>query len=282
MKLAIATRRNQELAEIRDKIVAGERLDLDDGIALLECDDLLALGELADTARRLRGGSDEVFFVNNLYLNHTTICRVKCKFCAFARTSKQPDAEMWTIEDLVEKSLKIREYQEFTEIHMVGGENPHLDFSYYTDLTRALRVAMPDVHLKLFTASEIHHMTKLSGLTHEEVLKELIAAGLDTLPGGGAEVFAPRVRKIIAPGQGARLDLDRDAPHRARAGPEDALHDALRPRRDATRSASSTCSRCATSRTRRTASWRSSRCRSTPRTRSSSAAAGSTRPAWTT
>ncbi len=95
MKLAIATRRNQELAEIRDKIVAGERLDLDDGIALLECDDLLALGELADTARRLRGGSDEVFFVNNLYLNHTTICRVKCKFCAFARTSKQPDAEMW-------------------------------------------------------------------------------------------------------------------------------------------------------------------------------------------
>jgi aminodeoxyfutalosine synthase len=201
MKLAIATRRNQELAEIRDKIVAGERLDLDDGIALLECDDLLALGELADTARRLRGGSDEVFFVNNLYLNHTTICRVKCKFCAFARTSKQPDAEMWTIDDLVAKSLKIREYQEFTEIHMVGGENPHLDFSYYTDLTRALRIAMPDVHLKLFTASEIHHMTKLSGLTHEAVLKELIAAGLDTLPGGGAEVFAPRVRKIIAPGK---------------------------------------------------------------------------------
>jgi len=84
---------------------------------------------------------------------------------------------------------------------MVGGENPHLDFSYYTDLTRALREAMPDVHLKLFTASEIHHMTKLSGLTHEQVLRELIDAGLDTLPGGGAEVFSPRVRKIIAPGK---------------------------------------------------------------------------------
>jgi aminodeoxyfutalosine synthase len=201
MTLATATRRNQELAEIREKVLASERLDLDDGIALLESDDLLALGELADTARRLRGGTDDVFFVNNLYLNHTTICRVKCKFCAFARTSKQPDAEMWSIDDLVEKAVGIRAYQDFTEIHMVGGENPHLDFSYYTDLTAALRAAMPDVHLKLFTASEIHHMTKLSGLTHEQVLRELIDAGLDTLPGGGAEVFSPRVRKIIAPGK---------------------------------------------------------------------------------
>jgi aminodeoxyfutalosine synthase len=201
MTLAIATRRNQELAEIREKVLANERLDLDDGIALLECDDLLSLGELADTARRLRGGTDEVYFVNNLYLNHTTICRVKCKFCAFARTSKQDGAILWDIDDLVAHAVEVRERQDYTEIHMVGGENPHLDFSYYVDVTRALRTALPDVHLKLFTASEIHHMTKLSGLTHGEVLRELHAAGLDTLPGGGAEVFSPRVRKIIAPGK---------------------------------------------------------------------------------
>src|SRR3954451_20516396 len=80
------------LAEIREKVLANERLDFDDGVALLETDDLTGLGELADTARRLRGGGDEVFFVNNLYLNHTNVCRVKCKFCAFAMTGKQPQA----------------------------------------------------------------------------------------------------------------------------------------------------------------------------------------------
>ncbi len=190
-----------ELHPIREKVLAGERLDLDDGITLLESDDLLTLGELADTARRLRGGTDDVFFVNNLYLNHTTICRVKCKFCAFAKTSKQAGAVLWDIDDLVEHAVTLRRTQDYTEIHMVGGENPHLDLGYYVDVTRALRRALPDVHLKLFTASEIHHITKLSGLEHEEVLRELVAAGLDTLPGGGAEIFAPRVRKIIAPGK---------------------------------------------------------------------------------
>jgi aminodeoxyfutalosine synthase len=192
---------HRELAEIRDKVLAGERLSFDDGVALLECDDLLTVGQLADTARRVRGGGDEVYFVNNLYLNHTTICRVKCKFCAFARTSKQDGAILWDIDELVAHAVAVRETQDFTEIHMVGGENPHLDLDYYVDITRALRRALPDVHLKLFTASEIHHITKLSGLTHEEVLRELISAGLDTLPGGGAEVFSPRVRKIIAPGK---------------------------------------------------------------------------------
>jgi aminodeoxyfutalosine synthase len=195
------TSQQSEIAVIRDKVVRGERLDLDDGVALLESNDLLALGELADTARRVRGGTNDVYFVNNLYLNQTTICRVKCKFCAFARTPRQEGAYTKTPTQLAAHALRVRETQPYTEIHMVGGENPHLDFDYYLDVTAALRAALPDVHLKLFTASEIHHMTKLSGFTHERVLRELIAAGLDTLPGGGAEVFAPRVRKIIAPGK---------------------------------------------------------------------------------
>src|SRR5262249_5840124 len=138
-----------ELLEIREKVIAGERLDLDDGVALLESHDLLALGELADLARRRRGGTDDVFFVNNLYLNHTTICRVKCKFCAFARTSKQEGAYLWDIDDLVAHAQKVREDQDFTEIHMVGGEHPGLDLSYYVDITRALKVGLPDVQLKL-------------------------------------------------------------------------------------------------------------------------------------
>ncbi len=189
------------LETIREKVEANERLDFEDGLALMESDDVLALGELADTARRRRGGSDEVFFVQNLYLNQTNVCRVKCKFCAFAVTQKQPGAYTYTADELVEDALRQRELTGFTEIHMVGGESPHVDFEYYVEIVRKLKQALPDVHLKCFTASEIHHMTTLSGLSHEEVLLELVKAGLGSLPGGGAEVFAERVRRLVAPGK---------------------------------------------------------------------------------
>jgi aminodeoxyfutalosine synthase len=193
--------RTDTLAPIREKVEAGERLDFDDGVTLLESDDLLALGALADLARELRGGGDEVYFVQNLYLNQTNVCRVKCKFCAFAVTQKQTGAYTHSAEELVEDALRQREATGFTEIHMVGGESPHVDFDYYVEIVRHLHTAMPDVHLKLFTASEIHHMTTLSGLSHEDVLRELRAAGLGSLPGGGAEVFADRVRRLVAPGK---------------------------------------------------------------------------------
>ena len=189
------------LESVREKVVAGERLDLEDGLLLMESDDVLALGELADLARRQRGGNDEVYFVQNLYLNQTNVCRVKCKFCAFAVTQKQEGAYTYTAEELVEDALHQRELSGFTEIHMVGGESPHVDFDYYVQIVAQLHEAMPDVHLKLFTASEIHHMSKLGGLTHEQVLRELRDAGLGSLPGGGAEVFADRVRRLVAPGK---------------------------------------------------------------------------------
>ena len=189
------------LDSVAEKVEAGERLDFEDGLALLETDDLLGLGELADRARCLRGGTDEAYFVQNLYLNQTNVCRVKCKFCAFAVTQKQEGAYTYTGEELVEDALRQRELTGFTEIHMVGGESPQVDFDYYVEIVRQLKQAMPDVHLKLFTASEIHHMTTLSGLTHEQVLRELQDAGLGSLPGGGAEVFADRVRALVAPGK---------------------------------------------------------------------------------
>ena len=197
----IAVLAEQTLEPIREKVEAGERLDFEDGLALLESDDLLALGELADEARRIRGGTDEVYFVQNLYVNQTNVCRVKCKFCAFAVTRKQEHAYTYTAEELVEDVLRQREATGFTEIHMVNGENPHVDFAFYRDTIASLREAFPDVHLKCYTASEIHHMTTLSGLTHEDVLRELKAAGLGSLPGGGAEVFADRVRRLVAPGK---------------------------------------------------------------------------------
>src|SRR5256714_5487353 len=193
--------RTDTLQPIREKVEAGERLDLEDGLTLMESDDVLALGELADHARRLRGGGDEAYFVQNLYLNQTNVCRVKCKFCAFAVTQKQADAYTYTGEELVEDAVRQHELTGFTEIHMVGGESPHVDFGYYVEIVRKLHAALPDVHLKLFTASEIHHMTTLSGLTHEEVLRTLRDVGLGSLPGGGAEVFADRVRRLVAPGK---------------------------------------------------------------------------------
>jgi len=189
------------LDAIWEKVEANERLSFEDGLVLMESDDVLQLGELADASRRLRGGSDEVYFVQNLYLNQTNVCRVKCKFSAYAVTQKQTGAYTYTPEELVEDALRQRELTGFTEINMVGGESPHVDFDYYLDIVSRLHAALPDVHLKCFTASEIHHMTKLSGLGHEEVLRQLRAAGLGSLPGGGAEIFAERVRRLVAPGK---------------------------------------------------------------------------------
>ena len=198
MTLAVAI---STLDPIREKVEAGERLDFEDGLTLLESDDLLGLGELADLARRLRGGDDEVYFIQNLYLNQTNVCRVKCKFCAFARTEKQEGAYTYSPDELVEDAVRQRELTGFTEIHMVNGESPHVGFDFYLEATRELHRAMPDVHLKLYTASEIHHMSKLAGITHADVLRELKDAGLGSLPGGGAEVFADRVRRLVAPGK---------------------------------------------------------------------------------
>jgi aminodeoxyfutalosine synthase len=195
------TVRRSGLDSIWEKIEGGERLDFEDGLMLMEADDILELGALADAARVRRGGDDDVYFIQNLYLNQTNVCRVKCKFCAFARTQRQDGAYTYTAEELVEDALRQHEITGFTEIHMVGGESPHVDFDYYVEIVHRLHGALPEVHLKLFTASEIHHMTKLSGLTHEQVLLELREAGLGSLPGGGAEVFAERVRRIVAPGK---------------------------------------------------------------------------------
>src|SRR5579871_3726032 len=197
MAIAIDT----TLERVREKVEAGERLDFEDGLTLLESDDLLALGELADLARRLRGGDDRVYFVQNVYLNQTNVCRVKCKFCAFAATRHQPQAYTTTPEELAADALSLAEQTPFTEIHMVNGENPHVGFDFYLETIAKLHEALPEVFLKCYTASEIHHMTTLSGLTHEQVLRELAAAGLGALTGGGAEVFADRVRRLVAPGK---------------------------------------------------------------------------------
>src|SRR5277367_6532835 len=129
MAIAVDT----SLAGIREKVEAGERLDLEDGLTLLESDDLLAIGELADLARRVRGGDERVYFIQNLYLYQTNVCRVKCKFCAFAATQKQAHAYTLTPDEFVAEAVAQRDVTAYTEIHMVNGENPHVSFDYYLE-----------------------------------------------------------------------------------------------------------------------------------------------------
>lgn len=183
-------------AAIADKVRAGVPLDHADGVFLYRHRDLLAVGALANEVReRLHG--DHTFFNVNLHINPTNVCEADCKFCSFARlTPEMPQAYTMSIAQIQQKLLD-RKDQPITEVHVVNGLHPGLSFSYYTDVLRALKSVRPDVHLKAYTAVEIHYFAQKYGMTYEEVLRALIEAGLGSLPGGGAEIFAERVRRKI-------------------------------------------------------------------------------------
>ena len=184
------------LGAISRKLEAGERLDLVDGIRLFECPDLLAVGWLANREREKRHGA-RTYFNYNLRLEPTNVCVASCLFCSFARL-KPTDTAAYTmsLEQAWDK-LRQRTHQPLTEIHIVNGLNPDLPFGYYTELLRGFKRIRPGIHLKCFTAVEIAFFADLYSMTDEHVLRELMAAGLDSLPGGGAEIFAERVRRKI-------------------------------------------------------------------------------------
>ena len=185
------------LTGIDSKLQAGERLTLEDGVRLFEAPDLLAVGWLANREREKRHGA-RTYFNYNLRLEPTNVCQASCLFCSFARLQPgMPEAYTMTLEEAWDK-LRQRADQPLTEIHVVNGLNPELPFSYYTELLRGFKRIRPAIHLKCFTAVEIAFFADLYGMTDEQVLRELIEAGLDSLPGGGAEIFAERVRRKIA------------------------------------------------------------------------------------
>ena len=184
------------LADIDDKLQAAERLTFDDGVRLFNTPDLLAVGWLANREREKRHAA-RTYFNYNLRLEPTNVCEASCLFCSFARLKPgMPEAYTMSLEEAWDK-LRQRANQPLTELHIVNGLNPHLPFSYYTDLLRGFKRIRPGIHLKCFTAIEIAYFAELYGMTDEQVLRELIDAGLDSLPGGGAEIFAERVRKKI-------------------------------------------------------------------------------------
>ena len=184
------------LRDVADKLDAGVRLELDDGVRLFECPDLLAIGWLANRERERRHGA-QAFFNHNIRLEATNVCVASCLFCAFARLQPGDDgAYTMTLEQAWDK-LRVRADQPLTEVHVVNGLHPDLPWDYYLELLSGFKRIKPDIHLKCFTAVEIAFFAELYGKTDEQVLRELMEAGLDSLPGGGAEVFAERVRRKI-------------------------------------------------------------------------------------
>ncbi|EGB16634.1 Radical SAM domain protein [Pseudodesulfovibrio mercurii] len=187
---------NMGLADVRDKVEAGERLSFDDGVRLFRCPEPLAVGALAHRVRtRLHG--DKAFYVVNRHVNYTNVCVNGCVFCAYQREEGQSGGFVLTRDDVLAKlaaaPLPPR------EVHIVGGCHPKLGLAYFEDILAAVRDRYPDAVLKCFTAVEIAHFARLEGVPTREVLVRLQTAGLGMLAGGGAEIFAPSVREQLCP-----------------------------------------------------------------------------------
>ncbi len=183
------------LKPIASRVLAGERLSIDDGILLYRSPDLLAVGWLANYIREKRHGNITYFNVNR-HINPTNVCVAHCKLCAFGRDASSPGAYNFALEEIYQRAEQgVREGA--TEFHIVGGLHPDLTFDHYLEMVRGLKQRCPTVHLKAFTMVEIHFFSRIAKLSIEEVLQKMKEAGVDSCPGGGAEIFHPRVRKII-------------------------------------------------------------------------------------
>jgi aminodeoxyfutalosine synthase len=186
---------DSELKEIIAKVEARERLIREDGLTLAASKDLLTLGYLAGLVKERKNGK-KVYFNLNRHINPTNICVNKCKLCAFGVDADHPSAYLLSLDEI---EAKVREMAEknISEIHIVGGLHPDISFEYYLTMLTRVKKILPQVHIKAFTAVEIDYFAQITGLTIGEVFNKLRAAGLDSLPGGGAEVFSMRVRDLI-------------------------------------------------------------------------------------
>ena len=185
---------NAGLGDILEKVQDGERISIDDGIRLFQSPNLLAVGYLANIVRE-RKNSNNAYFIYNQHINYSNICTNLCKFCAFGKDKDSDLAYEMTVEDVRQK-VRERLSEPITEIHMVGGIHPDLPYSYYTDLLKVIKEERPDVHIQAFTCVEIAHLAEISGLGIAGVLEDLKKEGLGSIPGGGAEVFSPRIREL--------------------------------------------------------------------------------------
>jgi aminodeoxyfutalosine synthase len=179
------------------KVRANQRITAEEALFLFDSNDLLAIGELAALVNEHKNGKN-VFFNVNRHINPTNICVNRCAFCAFSRTAGEDGAYNLALEEICRRAVEA-EGEGATEVHMVGGLHPDLAFEYYEEVMGAIRRAAPKLHIKAFTAVEIDYFARISGLGIEQVLQRLIAAGLGSMPGGGAEILVEEVRQRICP-----------------------------------------------------------------------------------
>jgi len=186
---------DQRLKPIADKVRAGERLSFDEGVRLYRSPDLLAVGWLANYVREKKHGNVTYYNVNR-HINPTNVCVAHCKLCAFGRDPNSPGAYTYALDEIYQRADEgVREGA--TEFHIVGGLHPDLPFEYFLELISGLKKRHPHVHLKAFTMVEVHYFARIAKLSIEETLQKMKTAGVDSCPGGGAEIFHPRVRRII-------------------------------------------------------------------------------------
>ncbi len=182
---------------IVEKVRNRQRISSGEALELFESRDLLTIGELAALVNEQKNGKN-VFFNVNRHINPTNICVNRCAFCAFSRTSGEEGAYTLTLDEICRRAREA-ELEGATEVHIVGGLHPDLTFEYYEQVLRSVRQTAPGLHIKAFTAVELEYFSRIAGLTIERVIQRLIAAGLGSMPGGGAEILVEDVRKKICP-----------------------------------------------------------------------------------
>ncbi len=186
---------DDRLKPIQDRVLAGERLTFEEGVILFQTPDLLGVGNLANLVRERLNGNN-AYFIHNRHINPTNICIHSCQFCAFGTKAGLPGAYEKSLDEIFEDAGAYRS-GEVSEFHIVGGLHPDWSYSFYLDMVRGLKDRFPEVHIQAFTAVELHYLARLAGQSLRETLVELRDAGLGSIPGGGAEIFAKRVRKKI-------------------------------------------------------------------------------------
>jgi len=192
MKISFEDRR---LESIRDKVEAGARLSYEDGVALYRTSDLLALGYMANIVRERMHG-DVTYFNVNRHINPTDVCVANCRLCAFGKQKRDPNSYTMSLEQVWETAGKGWS-EAITEFHIVGGLHPELNLDWFCQMLSGLKERFPAIHLKAFTMVEIGYFARREKMSIRDVLVKLRDAGMDSLPGGGAEVFSERVRRII-------------------------------------------------------------------------------------
>ncbi|MGA2751446.1 MAG: aminofutalosine synthase MqnE [Verrucomicrobiota bacterium] len=187
------------LRDLYEKVAAGERVSNGDALRLFECPDLNAVGTIADLACRRKNGNRASYIINR-YINYSNYCILSCQFCAFARKKRDADGMQLTVAEIAQKAREALALG-VTELHIVGGLHPSLPFSFYTGMLRELKALDARLQLKCFTAIEILHLAWLAKKTVRQTLEELREAGLESLTGGGAEIFRKEIRSQIARGK---------------------------------------------------------------------------------